>query len=435
MTRTKIVAVVFILLISLVLRFHNYAIYPQRGATSDEYTYAFLGVSLLKDQIPISWSSFSAYKNREDLTINNLYFPIVWPYFDHPPLHGLLIGGWAILFGEDSFTKITLGTIRIVPIILATVSSILLFLLAESLYSYKVAIWSLLIYSTTTIFVMNNRVAVAENLISVFFLSAAYLIHKFPKRINYKKAILVGSICGLSLLTKILGIGAFFIALYLLISEKVKKKLIVVFCFAFLLFVGLLLGYAFYYDWDLFWQIQFLQGVRAIGPQTFLLLTQDPVIVNKVFYDGWYFIGFFSLFFSFFDYKKNKFIVIPFIIYFLLLLVSMTREGHSGWYMIPIFPFMSIAIGQLLRQIIDKASFLFIVFLLFVGMSEIHLLYEVPFGLNQFRFRLLMVLLFVPFLAVYLTGKKKLIRNFCNIFFYLFIIGNFVITFYYVHPS
>lgn len=435
MTKARIVAVVFILLLSLVLRFHNYAIYPQRGATSDEYTYSFLGVSLLKEHIPISWSSFSAYKNREDLTVKNLYFPIVYPYFDHPPLYGLLIGGWALLFGEDTFTKITLETIRIVPIILATFSSILLFLLANRLYGYDVAILSLLIYTTTTIFVMNNRVVVAENLLSVLFLLLVYVINKFSKKMSYRKAILVGSICGLSLLTKMLGVAAFFFALYLLISEKVNKRFIIVFSCSLLVFIGALLVYAFYYDWDLFWEIQAAQAGRMIGPQTLRLLTQDPVIVNKVFYDGWYFMGFFALFFSFFDYKKNKFIIMPATIYFILLLLSMTREGHSGWYMIPLFPFMSIAIGNLLKEIVSKVSFLFVVFLLFVGMSEMHLLHEIPFGLNPTRFRLLLFFLLVPFIVAYLTGNKRLIKILCHIFFYLFIVGNFLSTYYYVHPS
>src|SRR3989338_10877768 len=108
----KVFIVFSILLLGFFIRVHNYSIYPQRGATSDEYTYSFLGVSLLKEGIPISWSNFSVYKNKYDMTIRDLYFPIVYPYFDHPPLNGLLVGGLSILLGQDTFVDIDLATIR-----------------------------------------------------------------------------------------------------------------------------------------------------------------------------------------------------------------------------------------------------------------------------------------------------------------------------------
>ena len=93
MTKLQILLMICVLFAGLLLRLNNYSVYPQRGATSDEYSYSFLGVSLLTKHVPISWSAVSAYKNRSDLTIKNLYFPIVSPYFDHPPLNGLLVGG------------------------------------------------------------------------------------------------------------------------------------------------------------------------------------------------------------------------------------------------------------------------------------------------------------------------------------------------------
>src|SRR3989344_3403790 len=122
MTTAQKLFVGAILVLGIILRFHNYDVYPQRGATSDEYTYSFLGQSLLTKGVPISWSYFDAYKNREDLTIDKLYFPIVWPYFDHPPLNGLVVALWAIARGETTFEQIQLSTIRLVPIALTTIS-------------------------------------------------------------------------------------------------------------------------------------------------------------------------------------------------------------------------------------------------------------------------------------------------------------------------
>ena len=211
MSKPKIAVVVLILLLSLVLRLHNYGLYPQRGATSDEYTYAFLGISLLKDHVPVSWSAFPAYENIRHLTVKKLYFPIVWPYFDHPPLSGFLTGGLSLLVGQDSFEKVDLKTIRLVPIFLSMLSSILLFLIAFRLYSYKTATWALLIYSTTTIFVINGRIALSENVLTPIFLLSVYLFTLFEEKISYRKAIIFGILSGLAFWTKELGIVVFFI--------------------------------------------------------------------------------------------------------------------------------------------------------------------------------------------------------------------------------
>ena len=435
MSRLKVFLIVCILFLNLVLRFHNYTAYPQRGATSDEYTYAFLGVSLLTKHIPISWSSFPEYKHRYNLTIKNIYFPIVYPYFDHPPLNGLLVGSWALLFGQNTFEKIDLKTIRMIPIFLGIISSFLVFLIAQRVYSYKIGVWSLLIYSTVTVFIMNTRVVVAENLLTVFMLLSLFLFITFQKKMTFKKSALLGILCGLALWTKVLGISVFFILLFLFIKEKTKKKHILTFSISFFAFVLVLLGYAYYYDWHLFWVIQAFQSGRNIGPETLRLLTQDPVIVNKVFYDGWYFFGFFSLFFTFLDYKKNKFLIIPFFIYFSFLLLSMTKEGHSGWYMIPLFPFMSISAAYLLTDFIKRESFLFLVFSLFIGLSEIRLLYEEPFGINSPRFRILFLFIIAPYLIAKLFNKKVLASWISQFFFYLFILGNIFVTFYYIHPA
>ena len=137
--------VISLLLLAAALRLHNYAVYPQRGATSDEYAFAFQGISLLTKGVPIAWSAIPLYKNLIHLTINGLYFPIVQPYLDHPPLFGLLVGAWAIFFRETAFEAVQLATIRIIPVILSFISAIFLYLLAKNVYGEWVARWSLAI--------------------------------------------------------------------------------------------------------------------------------------------------------------------------------------------------------------------------------------------------------------------------------------------------
>lgn len=436
MTKFRIVLVAFILFVGLILRLHNYTIYPQRGASSDEYTYTFLGLSLLTKHIPISWSYFSPYKHKYNLTINKLYFPIVYPYFDHPPLTGFLTGGLSILLGQDTFEEIDLKTIRLVPIFLSMISSVFVFLLGLRLYGYKTAVWALLIYATTTIFVMNGRVVFAENLLTPLFLGALYLFVLWHNKLTDKKSLILGVLAGLSFWTKEVGVIVFITLMFLLITQRAKIKYTLVVMLIFFSFLLAYLGYGAYYDWEVFTGAITVQATRIVGPQTLQLLTSTPIIVNKVYYDGWYFLGMFAFFFSFFAYQKQKMLLVPAAAYFMLLIFSLTREGEMGWYMIPMFPFMALFTAHFLVEgLKKKTSWGIFVLLIFVGLAQIKLLYEDIFGLSTLHFRILLILLFAPSLIALLFKKERAFRIIGNMWFYLFILGNIFLTYNYIHPA
>ncbi|MBI2430656.1 MAG: glycosyltransferase family 39 protein [Candidatus Levybacteria bacterium] len=435
MKRVEVLIVIFVLLLSLLLRLHNYDIYPQRGASSDEYTYSFLGVSLITQHVPISWSYFSAYKNKYELIIDKLYFPIVSPYFDHPPLNGLLVGGWSMLFGYDTFYKIELRVIRLVPIILSMISSILVFLLGRYLYGYKTGLWALLIYGTTTIFVMNGRVVFAENLLTPLILGSVYLFLRWNKKISNKRALILGTICGLAFWTKEVGVVLYVSLLYIFITEKTKLPRILLLSGLFFLFFGAYLFYGWYYDWEVFKQIMESQASRVVGPETLHLLISKPIIVNKIYNDGWYFLGFLTFFFSFLDYKKHKLILVPVAAYFMILIFSLTKEGEMGWYMIPMFPFMALFTAYFLVESLKTKNWFIFVLLTFVGLAQIKFLYEDNFGLTTTQFRVLVFLLFGPLLITLLLHKDKLFNYIGNFWFYLFIAANIFLTYTYIHPA
>ncbi|MEK7499991.1 MAG: hypothetical protein AAB649_05295, partial [Patescibacteria group bacterium] len=136
-----------ICILGLALHLNRYTYYPQRGASSDEYTYSFMGVSILTRGIPSSWSNFSPYQQTKhyDLTIDHIYFWMVEPYFDHPPLNGILVGAWAIMNGEGTFEKIQLKTIRLVPIALSIATTLLIFLIGRAIKDFKTGFWAALI--------------------------------------------------------------------------------------------------------------------------------------------------------------------------------------------------------------------------------------------------------------------------------------------------
>lgn len=424
--------IIFILCVGLFLKLDHYSEYPQRGATSDEYTYAFLGLSLLNSGVPSSWSHFSAYTNRYDLTINGTYFPMVSPYFDHPPLFGLLVGSWAKLSGEQTFSKVTLATIRLVPIILSTITAILIYLLTRHLYGNSTALLASVIYSSVTIFVMHHRVVLAENLLSPLFLGAMYAYERWKKTITLRRIVTLGIFSGAAFWTKETGIVVFVSLLIFLLLRKAKRKLLVVFVVTFFLF---LTGYAAYghaYDSVLFWKIISLQSVRDIGPQTLWYLLSTPVIVNKVYQDGWYFFGMLSLF-TLLRERRYRPITIPFISYFLLLIISLTKEGQSGWYLIPLFPFMAMASAVTIEESIAEKSWFFVVFLVVVGMFLVEQLFIPSFGLAPIQFRFLIGILLFPIIFL-LQNRKRVFSLTAWLWVRIFLLATVVVTLAYRHP-
>ncbi len=431
------ILIALIILLGLFLRFHNYTQYPPRGASSDEFTYSFLGLSILTTGVPTSWSHFPAYPGlgqRHDIKIDGILFPIVTPYFDHPPLNGLLVGGWALINGENTFQKISIGTIRQVPIALWVISTILLHFIAQIIYDKKTAAWGLLIYSVATLFVMETRTVFAENLLTPLSLGALLIFLKYRKKINILHIIILAIISGFSFWAKELGITVGASIFLLMLLEKVKLRLIVMFSVITILIISTYALYGYIYNWELFLAILQVQSFRELGPNVLNTLLFNPIIVNKVYFDGWYLLGFVSLFAALSEFKKHQYILIPAFTYFFLMIFSLTQHGEMGWYMIPLFPFFALLTANLLSESIKKGGLYIATTAVFVGLFVIRYYYEAKFGLPTIAFRLMLLGMFGPLILLYLLKKEFLLKVFSNTLFYIFIVMTIYITYYYIHP-
>ncbi len=122
----RVVEIVLLLIIIIIgnnARSASYASVPQPGENSDEYAYAWAGLTLLTKGKPEAWSQFpDAYKNvrKEKINVDHIFekyadfpeFTIVSPWFDNPPATGLITGGYAYLKGFRSMDEISVITIR-----------------------------------------------------------------------------------------------------------------------------------------------------------------------------------------------------------------------------------------------------------------------------------------------------------------------------------
>src|SRR4051812_10107878 len=95
------------------LRNDNYAKIPFPGESMDEYSFTWVGLSLIELGIPIGNSGIPGYKQTENRYINvdqvfktqarGNTFPINYPWFDHPPLLGLITGAFTYSKGGRVF--------------------------------------------------------------------------------------------------------------------------------------------------------------------------------------------------------------------------------------------------------------------------------------------------------------------------------------------
>jgi 4-amino-4-deoxy-L-arabinose transferase-like glycosyltransferase len=359
----------------------------------------------------------------------------VSPYFDHVPFYGLVVGGWSLLFGGYSFETISLKVIRIIPFICSVTTSILLFFLAKRLYGYRTALYAFLVYSTVTLFVMNGRVVLAENLLTTFLVGGIYVYIRHRHVFRSSIAALLSIVSFLSFQTKELGIAVSIIFSSLLLIDKVHFKYAMPILFSGIVSIALFFLYGAYFGWEQFLKVFHVQGFREIGPQTLLYITSTPIIVNKIYYDGWYFLGFFALAFSLIDFSKNKYIIVPSFVYLCTLLIFLTQKGEMGWYNIPLFPFMSIAIARYVVESMEKYYWISLIMLLCVGNYCIQHIFEHHFGITPSQYRILLGMLLGPFCLIGFKQNTCLQKRTVTAYFYGFLIFTTYLTYSYVHPS
>src|SRR3989344_7915659 len=138
--RTIFLPILFILLLGFVLRSHNLNTWPRLGATFDEYAWTWLGMNLIQEGIPKSWSPHKEYSNKKYVEYQKTAFWIATPYLEHPPLFGLVSGSFAIANGATKMYEVTIDKIRPLALFLGVLSIGLIFILTKEIYDKKIAL-------------------------------------------------------------------------------------------------------------------------------------------------------------------------------------------------------------------------------------------------------------------------------------------------------
>lgn len=377
---------------------------PPPGINFDEHDYAWIGLSLIRNHVPTSWSIFSFYRqepkgpcyhwkdgaiavNEVKPTLSNFAnFPkpitlvreidyglglrqvlFVQPDLDHPPLAGLIVGSFIRLNGGDE-EQLSPFLMRQASLFAGIITVFLIFILSWLTYGRKVALLAAAISATSPLFVISSRMALAENfLIPMMLLSLIFLsIFSRSKKLTY--LIIAAFMSGMAVLFKVAGVSVIFAGFLYLIFSKATGRHLFIFGLISLLVAALYPLYGYIYDWPTFWAVITHQSKRTFLGPLFLLETILTPNVIRSFIDGWWIFGWMAVFLLLFRAKLKDHIALKsgFIGYLITFLVLVNYDpGSLGyWYRFPFLPFLAIASGVLIMETIKSGNLGYIILFL-----------------------------------------------------------------------
>lgn len=428
----KFLSFIGILIIALLVRKKNYAEIPIPGQSVDEYSYSWVGLSLIENGMPVGISGISGYKNSmpryinvdrifqtvstgEPLTIN-------YPWMDHPPLLGLITGGYAYLSGVRVFEDTTSYIIRKPIILISTISVALLMIFCWINFSFLTAVIGGLLYATTPLIVLSGRMIQAENAVIPCLLASMICISMYLKKKNDGWLFMTALIAGIATLFKLNGFVCHFFVFFALLYKYKKIKGDFIRDFGFFLAISLPISFLFViygsvYGIENFKNILFSNYNRfyGIGSNSLIelirnqRLTQHKFLPEASIISGW-------LVFLVLMVKKNKKtginLTILSIFSYLIVYIFLGSQPY-GWYTFPFWPLLIILLSKFLTTGIEKgknllATFFISLFILGANISQIINVFDFQPFANYWRIGVSLIF-FIFILKSILKSNKSIL--------------------------
>lgn len=432
---------------------------PEVGEILDENDFAWIGKSILTTGVPTAWSDFEVYSRLPDkkvtlgiegfsISINgqvptwrtyrffpkpvvkvetldygkgDRYIRFVQPYLDHPPLAGII---YALGVGKESktFKDIPPSQFRYPTVWLSVATGLLLFFLGTQLYGAEVGLMAFLFYSTVPSFIFATRLALAENVLTPFFLASVNLLllgKKLNKRIFF---FLAGILAGLSGLTKLSGWSVILCGILLLLIWQRTKKEFLFFFFPAVVLAGLYFVWSFYLAGPLIWQIILGQSARTFWGAVSNWHHFSRVNLLHFPLDGWWLGGFIILAFIF-SFKEYWELLVISGSY--LLTVLFLGGGSYAWYYFPFIPFLSLAVAILIKRLVVNFSFLgMALFFIFPFSSSFYWGFTVfhQGASLQWLYRLIILFFVVSGVVILKRDRQNPLIKFCWFIFWVFLV-------------
>ncbi len=359
-----VLILVALLSLGVGLRAFRYWEFPVVGETQDEVAWMMLGGSLLQTGTPQSWSFFNAYKDVREVSLGSTTFNLVSPAVDHPPLFSLVPGAAITLSGlpwdQLASSKIT----RLPMVLIGSLNVLLLGVWASRIWGRSVrTVVAVGLMSTVPSFVFLSRLVVSENLLIMWFLLS--LLGLSYIKYSWARFLLILSIFALPL-TKIsglaLGIGLI-VGSYKMVELRDTKVMLL----ALMSGIGGLFAYMAFFDFSLFWQVQFGQAGRDVGFMTaYITQLSLPTLVAKLSTDLWIWLGYISVLIHLFlpprdnteDRSWWRIMMVVFIAQFAFVMFSVGEHTVHGWYRIVFIPVFVYSWAVLAQKLWDTVQWI-----------------------------------------------------------------------------
>ena len=415
----KLSIFVAILIIALLVRKANYAQVPVPGQSVDEYSYSWVGLSLIETGMPVGISGIPGYKNIINRYINvDRFFQVVstgdpltlnYPWMDHPPLLGLITGGYAYLSGARVFEDTTALLIRRPIIIIGVVSVALAFIFCWLNFGYLSAVLVGSIYATTPLVVLSSRMIQAENAIIPCLLFTMIALSQYFRSKKDFWLLLVSLSSGLATLFKLSGFVCHLLVFFSLIAyyKSINKSLVKDLSFFLIISLPITFLYIIYglsYDPQTLKNILFSNYNRfyGIGPSLiFDLITRQRLTQHKFLPEVWIIMSWFILFFFLLKKRINisqKISILAPLSY--LVIYILFGSQPYGWYAFPFWPLLFILLAQFLSSDFQNLKHFLLSFIILVTI----------FGENIFR--IIGVGGFQPYASIWRLSLSGLLLTF-----------------------
>lgn len=428
----KLLLFFLILVLALFVRKRNYAEIPIPGQSLDEYSYSWVGLSLFEIGMPVASSGMGGYKNILPRYVNvDRFFQTVssgdpitinYPWMDHPPLLGLITGGYAYLSGVKVFEDTTSYIIRKPIIIISTISVGLLMIYCWVNFGYFTSIIGGLIYGTTPLVVLSGRMIQAENAIIPSLLACMICISMYFKRKNDYWLLLAALSSGIATLFKLTGFVCNLFVLFALLDKYKTINKVFWKDFLFFLTISLPISFLFVifgavYGLDNFKNILFSNYNRfyGIGPNSIIelirnqRLTQHKFLPEVSIISGW--LVFLGLIIK---KQRNTGVKLTlFAIFSYLIVYIFFGSQPYGWYTFPFWTFLIVVLAKFLTDGIAKGKNLIGVFFILLtilgfNISRIVGIFEFQPYANLWRFGI-SVIIFILIIKQLISFNKSLL--------------------------
>jgi len=219
--------------------------------------------------------------------------------------------------------------------------------------SEEAALLAALVYATLPIVVLSHRLVKGENLLALLFMGAVMVGHRCAEAGRRRDALLVGALCGLSLWTKATGVAVPAVVTIMLVARRRWRAAGVVLGIT-AGFLLLYLAYAAAFDFHIFLGVLRSQATSKLVSLGALHDLLGGKVVVKLFGRGWYL--WLLLCAALAGLRRERGLLLPMVVYALVIAATADSRVIYGWYRIPLYPFLCVAAGVALEEMVRAAD-------------------------------------------------------------------------------